>query len=62
MKEVQFRKIDALFIKMSINDKMWVILGLFLAALLTVSVGRYNDSIKQFEHQAIAITQAKIEA
>ncbi|WP_394242371.1 methyl-accepting chemotaxis protein [Vibrio astriarenae] len=61
MKEVQFRKIDALFIKMSINDKMWVILGLFLAALLTVSVGRYNDSIKQFEHQAIAITQAKIE-
>ncbi|MGR5169461.1 methyl-accepting chemotaxis protein [Vibrio astriarenae] len=61
MKEVDFRKIDALFIKMSINDKVWVIFGLFLAALLTVSGGRYSDSVQQFEQTAIAVTQAKIE-
>ncbi|MDR9827205.1 methyl-accepting chemotaxis protein [Vibrio sp. FNV 38] len=61
MKEVDFRKIDALFIKMSINDKMWVIFGLFLAALLTVSVGRYNERVTHFEQKSIAITQAKVD-
>ncbi len=33
MKEVQFRTIDKLFVKMSINDKFWVIFLIFFAAL-----------------------------
>lgn len=37
MREVEFRTIDRLFIKMSINDKMWVIFLLFLVALTSVA-------------------------
>ncbi|KFA97758.1 methyl-accepting chemotaxis protein [Vibrio sp. ER1A] len=60
MREVKFRKIDALFIKMSINDKMWVLFALFFAALTFSAVSRYQDSVSNAEQQAIASAEAKL--
>jgi len=52
MKEVQFRTIDRLFIKMSINDKMWVIFALFLCALTSIAGARYFESVDRIEEQS----------
>ncbi|QRG84859.1 methyl-accepting chemotaxis protein [Vibrio diabolicus] len=60
MREVEFRTIDRLFIKMSINDKMWVIFLLFLVALTSVAVSRYFNEIQQFKQQAISASEAKL--
>ncbi|WP_070966813.1 methyl-accepting chemotaxis protein [Vibrio sonorensis] len=60
MKEVEFRSIDKLFIKMSINDKMWVILLLFLTALSFVSIDRYLSTIRQAELTAISNVENKL--
>ena len=38
MREVNFRTIDKLFIKMSINDKFWVIGALFFIAITCIGV------------------------
>ncbi|EJG2369810.1 methyl-accepting chemotaxis protein [Vibrio parahaemolyticus] len=61
MREVEFRTIDRLFIKMSINDKMWVIFLLFLMALTSVAGSRYLNDLHQFEQQSIANVQAKLD-
>ncbi len=60
MKEVEFRTIDRLFIKMSINDKVWVIFLLFFAALTSIAGARYYHEIDQFEQQSIIASQAKL--
>ncbi|TDE26022.1 methyl-accepting chemotaxis protein [Vibrio owensii] len=60
MREVEFRTIDRLFIKMSINDKMWVIFLLFLVALTSVAGSRYFNDIQQFEQQSILAAEAKL--
>lgn len=60
MREVEFRTIDRLFIKMSINDKMWVIFLLFLVTLTSVAGSRYFNDIQQFEQQSILVAEAKL--
>ncbi|MGC9403794.1 methyl-accepting chemotaxis protein [Vibrio genomosp. F10 str. 9ZC157] len=60
MKEVDFRTIDRLFIKMSINDKMWVIFFLFLTTLTCISGARYFGTIEQFEQQSIMAAEYKL--
>lgn len=60
MREVEFRTIDKLFIKMSINDKVWVIFLLFLVTLTSVAGSRYFNDIQQFEDQSILTVQAKL--
>ena len=60
MKEVQFRSIDKLFIKMSINDKFWVVLGLFLIILTALSVGRYQNSLEQIEKQSMITLEKQL--
>jgi methyl-accepting chemotaxis protein len=60
MKEVDFRTIDKIFIKMSINDKFFVIFALFIIALTTVSIGRYQYSIDQVEQQSIVAAENKL--
>ena len=47
MKEVQFRTIDKLFIKMSINDKFWVIF------LIIYNKFTKNTMTFQFYHKVI---------
>ncbi|CAH1556646.1 methyl-accepting chemotaxis protein [Vibrio owensii] len=60
MREIEFRTIDRLFIKMSINDKMWVIFLLFLVTLTSVAGSRYFNDIQQFEQQSILAAEAKL--
>ena len=61
MKEVEFRTIDRLFIKMSVNDKMWVIFGLFLIAITSTAGARYFNSIEQIEAQSITAVEYKLQ-
>ncbi|MGR5283963.1 methyl-accepting chemotaxis protein [Vibrio maritimus] len=62
MREVQFRKIDAFFIKLSINDKVWIVFALFFAALTYSSVARYQDAVTSSESQAISQVEASLNA
>lgn len=61
MKEVEFRTIDRLFIKMSVNDKMWVIFVLFLIAITSTAGARYFNSIEQIEAQSITAVEYKLQ-
>ncbi|ELV8646325.1 methyl-accepting chemotaxis protein [Vibrio fluvialis] len=61
MKEVQFRTIDRVFIKMSINDKMWVIFALFLTALTAIAGARYFDTLTRFEDQSKLAVEYKLQ-
>ncbi|MBY7730002.1 methyl-accepting chemotaxis protein [Vibrio splendidus] len=49
MKEVQFRTIDKLFIKMSINDKFWVIFLIFFAAVASLAGLNYVNKMEQID-------------
>lgn len=61
MKEVDFRTIDRLFIKMSINDKFWVVLGLFLITVSFLAGGRYVATINQAEQGEILAAQTRLD-
>ncbi|MDN3617120.1 MAG: methyl-accepting chemotaxis protein [Vibrio gallaecicus] len=61
MKEVEFRTIDKLFIKMSINDKMWVIFFIFLMALSSVSGARYFSSVDKINDSAKQQVEMKLD-
>ena len=52
MKEVQFRTIDKLFIKMSINDKFWVIFLIFLTAVASLAGLNYVNKMEQIDASA----------
>ncbi|MGY5538262.1 methyl-accepting chemotaxis protein [Vibrio brasiliensis] len=60
MKEVEFRTIDRLFIKMSINDKMWAIFALFILAVASLAGGRYTNTIEMFEQSAVVTAEQHI--
>lgn len=60
MKEVEFRTIDRLFIKMSINDKMWVIFALFLVAVAAIAGGRYLQETNAIEQQTIQAAEHRL--
>mgnify|MGYP003624376600 FL=1 len=62
MKEVDFRNIDKLFIKMSINDKFWTIFGLFLIILSSVSFSSYFNKIDNIEQQSLHVLEQKTAA
>lgn len=60
MRQVPFRHIDKLFIRMSINDKFWVIGGVFLIVLTTLSVSRYQHSLQQIEHHSMKALESEL--
>ncbi|MGS0724157.1 HAMP domain-containing protein, partial [Shewanella sp. 30m-9] len=62
MKQVDFRTIDKLFIKMSINDKFWAIFGLFLIILSSVSISSYFSKIENIEQQSLHVLEQKTAA
>lgn len=61
MKEVDFRTIDKLFIKMSINDKFWVILTLFLVTVTFLAGGRYTSTMDNAHLAAIHAAESRLE-
>ncbi|WP_372871434.1 methyl-accepting chemotaxis protein [Shewanella sp.] len=62
MKQVDFRTIDKIFIRMSINDKMWVVFFLFVLALGSTAGLRYFQSIDAIESGSIHTAQARLDA
>ncbi|QSX30657.1 methyl-accepting chemotaxis protein [Shewanella cyperi] len=60
MREVEFRSIDKLFIKMSINDKMWVIFLLFLLSLGVTAGLRYSDALDGIEHTSAIAAEYRL--
>ncbi|MCG9747409.1 methyl-accepting chemotaxis protein [Shewanella sp. Isolate8] len=60
MREVNFRTIDKLFIKMSINDKFWVIGALFFIAITCLGVSRYQESIDTIEQGSMMALEGEL--
>lgn len=60
MREVNFRTIDKLFIKMSINDKFWVIGALFFIAITFLGVNRYQESIDKIEQASVMALEGEL--
>jgi len=60
MKEVDFRSIDKLFIKMSINDKFWVIFIAFTIAITSVAALRYQDNIDLIQQQSLVGLESQL--
>lgn len=60
MKEVQFRNVDKLFIKMSINDKFGIIFGLFLMTVAALAFGHYQSSLQQIEEQSMVALESQL--
>lgn len=61
MKEVQFRTIDRVFIRMSINDKMWVIFLLFLTSITAIAGARYWHTLASIEQQSRLAVEYKLQ-
>ena len=62
MREVEFRTIDRLFIKMSISDKAWVIFVLFLIAISTLSMSRYFQTAETLKANTLFTAKHTLEA
>lgn len=60
MKEVQFRQVDKLFIKMSINDKFKLIFALFLITVTALSLSHYQSALQQIEKQSMASLESQL--
>lgn len=60
MKQVDFRTIDKIFIRMSINDKMWVVFLLFVLALGTTAGLRYFQSVDAIEASSLKAAEARL--
>ncbi|WP_217538461.1 methyl-accepting chemotaxis protein [Vibrio metschnikovii] len=61
MKQVPFRMIDRVFIKISINDKMWAVFTLFFITLSALAGARYMHTIANFETQAKQAVEYKLQ-
>ncbi|MGI2066054.1 methyl-accepting chemotaxis protein [Shewanella sp. MF08487] len=62
MKQIQFRTIDAILIKFSLNGKFWVVCS--MVALITASVAlvNYQHAQRNVEQASIARVQASVDA
>ncbi|WP_144212365.1 methyl-accepting chemotaxis protein [Shewanella donghaensis] len=60
MKQVEFRSIDKLFIKMSINDKFWAIFGLFFIIVSSISINNYFNTINDIEQNSMTLLTQKV--
>ncbi|WP_394143724.1 methyl-accepting chemotaxis protein [Vibrio atypicus] len=60
MKEVDFRTIDRLFIKMSINDKLWVIVTLFLITVSALAGSRYISTLDIAKHAEVNAAERQL--
>lgn len=60
MREVNFRTVDKYFIKMSTNDKIWLIFILFFLALSSAAVGRYFHDLRSIEQHSMLTVDTKL--
>lgn len=62
MREVEFRTVDRLFIKMSINDKFWVLFLAIAAVVIGVSGSQYYSAVSRIEAASVQRLEAQVEA
>ncbi|MCW8327614.1 methyl-accepting chemotaxis protein [Photobacterium sp. SDRW27] len=62
MREVEFRTVDRLFIKMSINDKLWVLFIAIAAIVTGVSGSHYYSALDRIEATSMQRAEAQLEA
>ncbi|MGR5061853.1 methyl-accepting chemotaxis protein [Photobacterium sp. DNB22_13_2] len=62
MREVEFRTVDRLFVKMSVNDKFWVLFALITTVVTAIAGLHYRQSVTQLERQQLAVTEARLVA
>ncbi|ABO24129.1 methyl-accepting chemotaxis protein [Shewanella loihica] len=62
MKAIQFRKIDALLIKLSLNGKFWVVCSMVTAITLTIALLNLNAANNQLHAGSAARVQASVDA
>lgn len=60
MREVKFRTIDRLFIKMSVNDKLWVMFLAIAAVVIGISGSNYYSTVDRIEAASIDRAQASL--
>ncbi|PSW08157.1 methyl-accepting chemotaxis protein [Photobacterium rosenbergii] len=60
MREVEFRTIDRMFVKMSVNDKFWVLFALIATVVTAIAGLQYRQTVGQLEQQQIALTETRL--
>ncbi|PSW18809.1 methyl-accepting chemotaxis protein [Photobacterium sanctipauli] len=62
MREVEFRTVDRLFVKMSINDKFWLFFGLVSLLVVGLSASHYFGKLEQYKASHLQETQSRLNA
>jgi len=60
MRDVAFRPIDKLFVKMNINDKFWILFIMTCIVVAFFSMGQYNQTVKGIEHNQYLLSKAEL--
>ncbi|WP_445945155.1 methyl-accepting chemotaxis protein [Shewanella sp.] len=62
MKQIQFRKIDAILIKFSLNGKFWIVCSMVAAITSAVALMNFQHATQLIEAQSMAKVTASVEA
>ena len=62
MKAIQFRTIDAILIKLSLNGKFWVVCAIVALITAVVATLNYQQAVEQAENASMARVQARVDA
>ena len=61
MKQIQFRTIDAILIKFSLNGKFWVVCSMVALITAAVALVNYQHAHRNLEQASIARVQASVD-
>ncbi|WP_153912985.1 methyl-accepting chemotaxis protein [Shewanella sp. TC10] len=62
MKQINFRKVDAILIKLSLNGKFWVICTLVTIITAAIAVSNYFSTTSKIEQASETFAQSRVEA
>ncbi|SDK42232.1 methyl-accepting chemotaxis protein [Ferrimonas sediminum] len=60
MREVEFRTIDRLFIKLTLNEKFWLLFLMATLAVMGTATNHYLDARQQAQQQSEQVVQARL--
>lgn len=62
MKQIQFRTIDAILIKFSLNGKFWIVCSMVALITATIALVNYQHTHRNLEAASLARVQATVDA
>ncbi|MEE2028183.1 hypothetical protein DIKCMJMK_02048 [Shewanella oneidensis] len=62
MKQIQFRTIDAILIKFSLNGKFWIVCSMVALITATIALVNYQHAHRNLEAASLARVQATVDA